>query len=146
MSLKTILKSVGGFLKDLLPWAKTAISHGRDIATEIKTIVDNPAWDVVTSLTSTKLDDAGLSMLRQFLANLLVDLKLADQAVAIGANYRQASENIASMELPEAKAGTLNTISASMASKVAEIKGMVLPIESSLATAQSAYFHPELLA
>lgn len=134
-----ILKSIITFIKGLLPWAKNAISHGKDIANEIKLIADNPTWDVVTSLTSTKLDDIALASLRHFLAMLLYDLNLASQTEAIGAAFKEASHSIKAMELPEAKAGTLNTISAAMASYIAELKGNTLPIESSLSLAQGVY-------
>lgn len=152
MSIANILKSIGDFISKLLPWAKTAINHGKDIANEIKTIVDNPAWDVVVSLTSTKLDDTALATLRIWLAQLLVDLNLSPvvnsiegDSLAIGAIYKNASTAIKDMIMPEAKAGTLNTIAAAASTKVAELKGNVLPIETTLAAQQPAYKHPELL-
>ena len=149
MNIKSILSNIGHFLKGLLPWAKNAVSHGRDIATEIKEIADNPGWDVVVSFTSTKLDNAALAIFRTFMTSLLKDLNLADKAIAegdkIGVVLREASDNIKAMQTLEAKAGTLNTISAAAATKIAELKGMKLPIESALSVAQPAYFHPELL-
>lgn len=153
MSITNILKSIGDFISKLLPWAKNAINHGKDVANEIKTIVDNPTWDVVVSLTSTKLDNVALASLRVWLAQLLVDMNLSPVVnsingddYAIGAIYKEASKAINQMVMPEAKAGTLNTIAAAASTKIAELKGQVLPIETTLSAQQPAYKHPELLA
>lgn len=147
MNITNILKSIGSFLTKLLPWAKTAISHGRDVANEIKEIIDNPAWDVAVSFTSTNLDDAALIALRIWLAKLTADLGLVlNTSEGVTSALTQASKSISEMNFPEAKAGTLNTISAAVATKVAELKGKILPIETALSTAQTAYFHKELLA
>lgn len=146
MSLGNILKSIGQFVGKLLGWVKDAAAIGRDVANELKTIVDNPAWDVAVSLTSTKLDDIALASLRQFLASLVTDLGLADSQITdIGEVLKQASGTISVMSMPQAKAGTLNTISAAAACKYAELTGRDYPIETALTVAQPAYLHPELL-
>lgn len=144
MSILNIFKEIGKFIAKLLPWAKVTTANGLAVADEIKSIADNPVWDVVTSFTKTKLDDAALAVFRQFMANLHFDLRLTDQVLAIGANYKETSATIASMGT-EAKAGTLNTIAAAANVKLAELAGKVMPIETALSIQQAAYFKPELL-
>lgn len=144
-NIGTIIKQVGQFIAKLAGWAKTSISHGREIANEIKGIVDNPAWDIAVSFTSTGLDDAALKALRAWLQSLVVDMMLV-QGFDNNGDLGAASTTINNMDLPEAKAGILNAISAAAATKVAELKGNTLPIETALTAAQSAYFHKELLA
>ncbi len=141
-----IFKEIGKFIAKLLPWAKVTTAQGLAVANEIKSIADNPAWDVLTSLTKTKLDDVGLAAFRQFMANLHYNLNLASQVTAIGANFKETSASINAMETIEARAGTLNTIAAAANVKLAELGGEVMPIETALSIQQPAYFKPELLS
>jgi hypothetical protein len=148
MSLKSILQAIGSFIGKLLKGSKDLIGLGRDLATEIKQIIDNPAFDVAVAFTSTKLDDIALAALRSWVGDLFKALNLADKVETdLTVIYKTASQSIAEMALPEAKAGTLNTIAAAISTKLSTITGGdPLPIETTLTVQQPAYFHPELLA
>lgn len=145
----SIFKSILNFIKKLLPWAKESTAVGRDIANEIKTIIDNPTWDVVVSLTQTKLDDAALAALRAIMAETMKWLGLADKAIGygeqIGVVFKQASTALQELP-PDIKAGQLNTIAAIANKTVAELKGNDMPIATALSIQQLAYSNPELIA
>jgi len=145
----SIFTKILDFIKKLLPWAKESTAVGRDIANEIKTIIDNPTWDVVVSLTQTKLDDAGLATLRAIMAETMKWLGLADKAIGygeeIGVVFKQASETLNQLPV-DVKAGQLNTIAAIANKTVANLKGNDMPIETALSIQQLAYSNPELIA
>jgi len=144
--IETVLKSIATFISKLAGWVKTTTSDGTTIANEIKTIIDNPAWDVAVSFTATNVDNQALAMLRNWLAAYLIDSKIVSSAtVELNDIFKEASDAISKMEMPEAKINTLNGIAAYANVKSAELDGKTIPMETAVSIQQSAYHHPELL-
>jgi len=82
MSLKSFLSKIWHEIKNLFQSIpaelKTAIHVGVVITEGIKTFIDSPAADVLTSIIPGNLDDDLKTLLRTKLPEILTELKLSD--------------------------------------------------------------------
>ena len=76
--LKKIWKSIQALFNRIPDELKTAIHTGVTVTENIKTFVDSPAADILTTLIPGETDDRIKTALRTALPALLTQLKLAD--------------------------------------------------------------------
>lgn len=119
-------------LKKLWEWItgaagkiKNALSFGKDIANEIKSVADNPLLDIIVKLTPTGLDDTALAAFRTFMHELITELNWADSKL----------DNTE----PKAKAIILHSLSAGAAYWKALSDGVDLNLQTTLSTPQLVY-------
>ncbi|MFI5163178.1 MAG: hypothetical protein ACHQHN_18005 [Sphingobacteriales bacterium] len=87
MSLQSFLSKIWNEVKSLFDGIpaelKTAIHIGVVITENIKTFVDSPAADVLTTIIPGDIDDEVKNWLRAKLPSILAELKLADSCSAL---------------------------------------------------------------
>ena len=87
MSIKSFLSKIWQEIKDLFSAIpselRTAIHIGVIVTENLKTFVDSPAADVLTTLIPGDADDEIKNLLRAKLPTILAELKLADSCAGL---------------------------------------------------------------
>lgn len=79
--IKRVIKKIKALFYGLNPVYKTALKTAVTIVDALYTAIDNPAADIITSLTPTAADDQLLKWLRVYLPNFLKEFKLFAEVV-----------------------------------------------------------------